>query len=75
MSRSYKKNKIVKDKPTRGKRIGNKLFRRKSKLDVKSDKEILLIDKSEVINDYDVSDYRMIGMGAKLKGKKQRHIK
>lgn len=60
MSRSVKKKPIIKDKPTSGKRIGSKKFRRKSKQKVKRIDEdtILPEDKSEVINDYDVSDFK-----------------
>lgn len=60
MSRSVKKKPIIKDKPTSGKRLGNKMFRRKSKQKVKNitDDTILPKDKSEVINDYDVSDFK-----------------
>lgn len=58
MSRSYKKIPIIKDKPTEGKKQGNKSFRRKSKIKIKDERyDELPYDKSEVINDYDVSDY------------------
>lgn len=62
MSRSVKKTGVYKDKATSGKRIGNKIFRRTSKQKVKRsihDEDILLPeDKSELINDYDVVDWR-----------------
>ncbi len=78
MSRSFKKNKVVKDKPTFGKKLGNKKFRRKTKSLAKTiklpkckgkncdhsncdyeDTWLFPEDKSEVINDYDVSDYKI----------------
>lgn len=76
MSRSYKKNKIIKDKTTEGKSLGNKIFRRKSKQKVK----LLLEDelphnKSEVINDYNVSDYWFFAWGNELKGKLKKLFK
>ena len=68
MSRSYKKQSIIKDKPASGKRLGNKKFRRKTKQKAKTIKSIdwdsiedpMLFpeDKSEVINDYDVCDWK-----------------
>lgn len=76
MSRSYKKESIIKDKPTWGKNTGNKMFRRKSK-----EKTKLLLedelphDKSEVINDYSVSDYWFFAWGNELKGKLKKLFK
>ena len=83
MSRSYKKKPIIKDKPTSGKRLGNKKFRRKTKQltkkkDVDFEEVLFLEDKSEVINDYDVSDYKFDVNwinSRKVKGKKKRLIK
>lgn len=80
MSRSFNKNKIIKDKSRHsknsGKTIGNKMFRRKSK-----EKTKLLLedelphDKSEVINDYNVSDYWFFAWGNELKGKLKKLFK
>ena len=62
MSRSYKKNLVIKDHPKGAKKDNNKRFRRKVKSKLKgiSDDTLLPLDKSEVMNDYDVSDYKFI---------------
>lgn len=69
MSRSVKKIGIYKDKPTFGKKLGNKKFRRKTKQKIKNSEEELPIDKSEVINDYDVCDYKFFSKDKKAKRK------
>lgn len=62
MSRSYKKQPVLKDKNKGMQKIGNRKFRRKSKQKNKlNDPDAILpIDKSEVINDYDVTDWKII---------------
>lgn len=61
MSRSYKKKSIIKNKPTFGKKLGNRKFRRKSKAKLKSGKtEELPLKKREIINDYDVCDWKFL---------------
>jgi len=104
MSRSYKKNKVIKDSPTSGKRTGNKKFRRKTK---SLSKQLIKLEpckgescdhsncdyedpwmfpesKSEVINDYDVCDFKFfleyfkkwgIVSNKKLKGKNKKLFK
>lgn len=60
MSRSVKKKAIIKDNSSGFKEIGNRKFRRKSKQKTKlNDPDVILpIDKSEVINDYSVCDWK-----------------
>lgn len=57
MSRSRKKISVVKDQNTYAKRLGNKLFRAKVKDSVSKGKE-LPYDKSEVVNDWDIVDWK-----------------
>lgn len=63
MSRSYKKNKIVKDGGKSGKQVANRKFRKKVKNKLQNhiitEDTILPINKSEVINDYDVCDWKL----------------
>lgn len=69
MSRSFKKP-IVKDKNKFSQKQGNKTFRGKSKQLIKMEKfEDLPIDKSEVVNDYNVSDWWWISKDIKDKRK------
>lgn len=74
MSRSYKKHPIIKDKDKDFQKIGNRKFRRKSKQKNKlSDPDAILpIDKSEVINDYDVTDWLIIDADEFLNKRKKR---
>lgn len=60
MSRSYKKKAIIKDSGLGFKTLGNRKFRRKSKQKVKLNDpdSVLPVDKSEVVNDYDVCDWK-----------------
>lgn len=60
MSRSFKKNSIIKDMNKSAKVLGNKLMRKKlsKNINFEEDDLILPIDKSEVVNDYDVTDYK-----------------
>jgi hypothetical protein len=71
MSRSRKKHPIVKDHPKDAKKINNRKFRRKSKVAVTKDKEPPL-KNSEVMNDYDVTDWVFVGKTAKDKIKFKR---
>ena len=59
MSRSYKKVAIIKDNNSFSKKLANKKFRRKSKnIDLEKNSEKLPIKSNEVINQYDVCDYK-----------------
>jgi hypothetical protein len=57
MSKSYKKHPIVKDKKPKD-NFYNKVFRRTNKVLLNMDKELKLQD--ELVNQYDISDYRFI---------------
>ena len=58
MSRSVRKP-VIKDKNKFSQKQGNKTFRGKTKQFIKMGKfEELPLDKSEIVNDYDVSDYK-----------------
>lgn len=62
MSRSYKNKNIVKDSNPGSKSIGSRKLRRKTKsklrINTVEDEELILPeDKSEIMNDYDVSDW------------------
>ncbi len=58
MSRSYKAP-IIKDKNRFSQKQGNKTFRGKTKQFIKMGKfEELPLDKSEVVDDYNVSDWK-----------------
>lgn len=57
MSRSWKKVSVVKDQNTYAKRMGNKLFRAKTKDSLSKNQE-LPYDKSEVVDDWDIVDYK-----------------
>ncbi len=60
MSRSVKKVPIIKDKNRFAQKLGNRKFRAVNKMRLKHGKEELLLnDKSEVIDDYDVSDWKV----------------
>ena len=59
MSRSRKKVSSIVDHPKDAKKINNRKFRRRSKTAIVTDKE-LPIKNSEVMNDYDVSDYKFL---------------
>ncbi len=64
MSNSFKKHKVIKDKSnSKGKKIGSRKFRRNVKNNLQvhiiSEDTIFPKDKSEVINDYDVCDYKI----------------
>lgn len=74
MSRSYKKQPVIKDKPTDGKRAGNKSFRRKEKQAMANlEEDKLPQSKSEVVNDYEVCDYKTMDASKyNGKGKKKR---
>lgn len=70
MSRSYKKD-ILKDKDRFSQKLGNRLFRRKSKSKLKLlDEDKLPHSKSEVVNDYNVSDYKFINVFKWIKRRK-----
>lgn len=71
MSRSKKKVGIYKSKATFGKKWGNRKFRRKSKQKAKKPDEDTMFpeDKSEVINDYDVCDWKWFTDDPKAKRK------
>jgi len=60
MSRSYKKKAIIKDSGLGFKALGNRKLRRKSRQKVKLNDpdSVLPIDKSEVVNDYNVCDWK-----------------
>lgn len=62
MSRSYKKERVVKDKSRSHQKQGSQSMRRttKQKLKTRSHEDDLLlpIDKSEVINDYNITDWK-----------------
>jgi len=57
MSRSYKKNGVLKHKDGYYQKLGNKIFRQKSKTGIREDTE-LPYNKSEVVEDWNVSDWR-----------------
>lgn len=64
MSRSYKHKNILKDTNKGSKLIGSRKMRRKTKSKLSprtiiDDELILPEDKSEVINDYDVCDWKI----------------
>ncbi len=58
MSRSYKKNAIIKDKNKLSQKLGNRKLRRKGKR-IESE-ETMPSKKNEVINQYDVSDWKFV---------------
>ena len=73
MSRSYKKQNIVKDKNRNAQKQGSKVLRSLTKSKIKSlplDDIILPEDKSEVVNDYNVTDWKH--KNKKGKGKKNK---
>ena len=57
MARSYKKQVVVKDNSTYFKTLGDKRMRRKTKHAILKELDPP-IDKSEVMQDYDVTDWR-----------------
>jgi hypothetical protein len=73
MSRSYKKERVVKDKSKSSQKQGSRNLRQKTKqkLKVKPLEEDLILpkDKSEVINDYDVTDWKFRDDDKKYFGK------
>ena len=73
MSRYYKKQNIVKDKNRNAQKQGSKVLRSLTKSKIKSlplDDIILPEDKSEVVNDYNVTDWKH--KNKKGKGKKNK---
>lgn len=66
MSRSIKKP-IIKDKNQYSQKLGNRKMRTKTKilLKMRGEDAALPIDKSELVNDYDVSDYKFINKDKK----------
>lgn len=66
MSRSIKKP-IIKDKNRYSQKLGNRKMRAKTKILLKTrgEESIFPIDKSEVVNDYDVSDYKFFNKDEK----------
>lgn len=78
MSRSYKKKNIIKDKSRFAQKSGNRSMRRKIKQKAKKADEDTMFpeDKSEVINDYDVSDFKILDADKYVgKGKRKRVTK
>lgn len=70
MARSYKKNKIYRDHNRFFFKLANRIIRHISKQKLKTEEDpILPIRKSEVINDYDVSDYSFFDFDGKWFGK------
>ncbi len=83
MSRSYKKQRITKDMDKFNKKLGNKKLRRITKQLIKSgDSEAVPNKKREVIQDYNVTDWKIFWdllkkeyRTDKIKGKYKRLIK
>jgi hypothetical protein len=71
MSRSRKRHAIVKDHPKDAKKINNRLFRAKTKQAIKEGKEPPL-KNSEVMQDYNVSDWVFVAKTKKDKIKFKR---
>lgn len=59
MSRSYKKNQIYKDYNKGSKKLSHRKFRRKSK-QILDEEDKLSFKQSEVMNPYDISDWKII---------------
>lgn len=78
MSRSYKKEPVIKDKNKKAQKQGSRNLRQKTKQKLKTkpfDEDLMIpITKSEVINDYNVSDYKWRDEDGKYssKGKNKR---
>ncbi len=73
MSRSYKKKNIVKDKDRGSQKVASKAVRRitKGKLKVANPEEEILPEKpSEVIDSYDVTDWKFTDAKGRGKNKK-----
>lgn len=78
MSRSFKKFKIYRDHDRYYFKLANRIIRRITKSKLKTEEDPLLpIKKSEVVNDYDVSDYSFFDLDGKWfgKGKLKRFFK
>lgn len=60
MSRSYKKKKVLKDKSRSHQKLGNRIIRRRNKSKLRNVDEDTMFeeDKSEVVNDYNVTDWK-----------------